>query len=574
MQTKAMTKRTLILVGWTLASYLGGSAAVAQTVLPGSPQQPDPNRDRFPQQLPLPQPLPKTDKPVLPGQTLSPAPTPAQNAIAIRSISVTGSTLFPDAQIAKITQPFIGKSLTREEILSKIVAPITKLYLEKGYFTSRAELVSSDNGDLRIVILEGSLTRIDVQGADRLNPDYIRDRIKLGVTTPLNTAKIEEQLRLLRADPLLDNIEASLRRGEDPAQSILIVRIQEAQNLQVGLSFDNYSPPAVGSERGTAFVRYRNLTGIGDEITAAYSVSTGASNVYDLTYRAPLNPMNGTFQLRIAPNTFKVTDPNFSAFGIRGNSELYEVSLRQPLLRTLTEEFALSIAFAIQNGQTFLFNNTPTPFGLGPSADGLTRTNVFKFGQDYLSRDEGGAWSLRSQFSLGTGTLNATLNADPVPDGRFLSWLGQIQRLQLLGGDALLLFQGDVQLSFDPLLGSQQFVIGGGQSIRGFRQNVRQGDNGFRASLEARFPLARNESGAPILQIAPFVEGGGIWNVNGNPNILPDQRYLVGAGLGLLWEPIKRFNIRLDYGVPLVNLTDRGGNLQDNGFYFSLNYQP
>jgi hemolysin activation/secretion protein len=572
MYTKSMAKRTFLILG-CLATCLASSAAMGQTVLPGSPQQPDPNRDRFPQQVPLPQPLPKTDKPVLPDQS-PPSTTSPTQSIAIRSISVTGNLLFSDVQINKITQPFIGQSLTRDEILSKIVALITKLYLEQGYLTSRAELVSAENGDLRIVILEGSLARIDVEGADRLNPDYIRDRIKLGVTTPLNTAKLEEQLRLLRADPLLDNIEASLRRGTEPAQSILIVRIQEAKNLQVGLSFDNYSPPSVGSERGSAFVRYRNLTGIGDEITAAYSVSTGASNVYDLTYRAPLNPMNGTFQLRIAPNTFKVTDPNFTAFGIRGNSELYEVSLRQPLLRTLTEEFALSIAFAIQNGQTFLFNNIPTAFGIGPSADGLTRTNVFKFGQDYLRRDEGGAWFLRSQFSLGVGTLNSTFNQDPVPDGRFLSWLGQIQRFQLLGGDALLLFQADAQFSFDPLLASQQFVIGGGQSIRGFRQNARQGDNGFRTSLEARFPLARNESGVPILQIAPFVEGGGVWNVNGNPNILPDQRYLVGAGLGLLWEPIKRLNIRLDYGVPLINLSDRGSNLQDNGFYFSLNYQP
>ncbi|MBC7882159.1 MAG: ShlB/FhaC/HecB family hemolysin secretion/activation protein [Anaerolineae bacterium] len=568
-----MAKRTFLILGWMLATGLASSAAMAQTVLPGSPQQPDPNRDRFPQQVPLPQPLPKTDKPVLPDQA-PPSTTSPTQSITIRSISVTGNTLFSKDQINKITQPLIGQSLNRDEILSKIVAPITKLYLEQGYLTSRAELVSSENGDLRIVILEGSLSRIDVEGADRLNPDYIRDRIKLGVTTPLNAAKLEEQLRLLRADPLLDNIEASLRRGTEAAQSILIVRIQEAKNLQVGLSFDNYSPPSVGSERGSAFVRYRNLTGIGDEITAAYSVSTGASNVYDLIYRAPLNPMNGTFQLRILPNTFKVTDSNFSAFGIRGNSELYEVSLRQPLLRTLTEEFALSIAFAIQNGQTFLFNNIPTAFGIGPSADGLTRTNIFKFGQDYLSRDEGGAWSLRSQFALGVGTLNSTLNQDPVPDGRFFSWLGQIQRLQLLSNGALLLFQADAQFSFDPLLASQQFVIGGGQSIRGFRQNARQGDNGFRATLEARFPLARNESGVPILQIAPFVEGGGIWNVNGNPNILPDQRYLVGAGLGLLWEPIKRFNIRLDYGVPLINLADRGSNLQDNGFYFSLNYQP
>ena len=33
-------------------------------------------------------------------------------------------------------------------------------------------------------------------------------------------------------------------------------------------------------------------------------------------------------------------------------------------------------------------------------------------------------------------------------------------------------------------------------------------------------------------------------------------------------------NVRLDYGIPLVGVRNRGDSLQDNGFYFSLQYQP
>jgi len=32
-------------------------------------------------------------------------------------------------------------------------------------------------------------------------------------------------------------------------------------------------------------------------------------------------------------------------------------------------------------------------------------------------------------------------------------------------------------------------------------------------------------------------------------------------------------NIRVDYGLPLVDLEDRGRNVQDDGFYFSVRYQ-
>ncbi len=50
------------------------------------------------------------------------------------------------------------------------------------------------------------------------------------------------------------------------------------------------------------------------------------------------------------------------------------------------------------------------------------------------------------------------------------------------------------------------------------------------------------------------------------------QNFLAGVGLGVLWQPIPKMNVRLDYALPLVNLDDRGRNAQDDGFYFSVGY--
>jgi hemolysin activation/secretion protein len=283
--------------------------------------------------------------------------------------------------------------------------------------------------------------------------------------------------------------------------------------------------------------------------------------------------MDGTLQLRTVIDRNEVTQAPFDEFGIEGESELYEVSFRQPFIRSVREEFALSLGFSHRNGQTFLFNDLATPFGEGPDEDGVSRTSVIKFGQDYVRRDVQGAWSLRSQFSLGTGLLDATINDHPTPDGRFLSWLGQIQRVQRLGNDHLLIVQGDLQLTPDSLLPSEQFVIGGGQSLRGYRQNARSGDNGFRFSVEDRITLQRDESGVSIFELAPFVDLGTVWNHPDNPNNLADQRFLASAGLGLLWRPLPRLGVRLDYAVPFIDLDDRGENAQDDGFYFSVNYR-
>ncbi|NET07399.1 MAG: ShlB/FhaC/HecB family hemolysin secretion/activation protein [Symploca sp. SIO2B6] len=465
-----------------------------------------------------------------------------------------------------------GCSVTWKQ-LQKVTNEITNLYLEGGYLTSRAIPKQVSDGEFQIFIIEGKILdkNIEIEGTKRLHKSYIRNRIKLGIGLPLNVEKLENQLRLLLADPLLKNVEATLK-AKNLGESILEVKVTEADPVEGGLSFDNYSAPSIGSERTGISLVYRNLTGIGDQLAGNYYFTfEDGSDIWNFTYSAPLNPRNGTLQLTGDINRNQITQSPLDEFDIEGESERYEISYRQPLVRSPREEFALSLGFTFQDGQTFVFDQ-PTPFGIGPDEDGISRTSVFKFSQDYILRDLQGAWSFRSLFSFGTGLFDATTNDDPIPDGHFFSWLIQGQRVQRIANNQLLIVQLDLQLTPDSLLPSQQFVIGGGESVRGYRQNVRSGDNGLRLSIEDRITLVRDETGNSIFQVAPFIDLGAIWNVSNNPNSLLDQRFLLGSGLGILWQPEPKLNIRLDYGLPFVDLDDRGDNIQDDGLYFNVIY--
>ncbi|MEM6403593.1 MAG: ShlB/FhaC/HecB family hemolysin secretion/activation protein [Cyanobacteria bacterium P01_D01_bin.116] len=536
----------------------------------------DSNQERFPQSAPILQPLDSNQKPELQTSPVNTEPilNPSSEKIRVNKIQVTGSTIFSYEDFKSIIEPIQGKSVTLEE-LREIADAITQLYLERDYITSRAILVNQtvSDGVIQIRVIEGSLEKIEIQGTRRLKQNYVRSRLLRGSRKPFSNRSLEEQLKLLQLDPNIDNIEASLRPGNDFGKSILSVRVTETEAFRTSLGVDNYSPPSVGSERLRLNTVYRNLMGMGDEVAASYYRSTrGGSNIFDFSYRVPLNAKNGTLQLRTTINNNKVVQPPFDAFDIRGESQLYEISYSQPLIRTPREEFALSLGFTLQNGQTFTFAGA-TPFGFGPDAGGNSRTRVVKFGQDYVRRDSKGAWQIRSLLSLGTGLFDATINSNPVPDARFFSWLGQLQRVQQLNKSHLLITQLDIQLTPNGLLPSQQFVVGGGQSLRGYRQNVRAGDNGVRFSIEDRITVARNASGNPSLQIAPFFDMGVVWNVDDNPNLQPKQTFLAGLGMGILWQPIPRLNLKLDYGLPLVKLDDKGNNAQDQGFYFSIGYQ-
>lgn len=542
-------------------------------------QQPEPNQDRFLTPNPeLPTPIPEEPTPELsepPSTIEEPANIDSSLKIPIERIEIIGNTVLSPETLLPITQPLEGREISFEELVQAADA-ITQLYLEAGYITSLATLPEQDilNGVVQIQVIEGSLSDIQIEGLERLRARYIRSRLQRGISTPLNVNDLEEQLRLLRSDPLLENIRGRLQPGEMPGTSVLLVDVQEDSPWRIGLNVDNYAPPSLGSERLGVSLAYQNLSGWGDTLSANYDRSTtGGSSIWDLGYRLPVNAMDGTLSLRAVFDDNEVTRGPFAG-EIDGEVERYEVSFRQPLVRTLREEFALSAGFSYRDGQTFL-GEVPVGFGTGPDPDtGISRTSVFKFGQDYTRRDLQGAWALRSQFSIGTGLFDATNNGGDVPDSQFFSWLGQIQRVQRLSPDNLLIIQTDLQLTPDSLLSSEQFVIGGGQSLRGYRQNVRAGDNGFRFSIEDRITLIRDEeANYAVLQVAPFADMGAVWNNPDNPNDLNDQNFLAGAGLGLLLQPVSGFNIRLDYAFPIVEIDDKGNNAQDEGFYFSVNYQ-
>ncbi|AFZ27025.1 hemolysin activation/secretion protein [Cylindrospermum stagnale PCC 7417] len=503
--------------------------------------------------------------------------TPVQDSslILVKKIELINSSVPNSRELDPIIKRVEGSTVSLAE-LRKVADQITGWYFQKGYITSIAIVDESaiKDGIVPIKVIEGSVEEIKIDPPTRgVRSEYVRSRIALGIGQPFSQTKLEEQLRLLQSDPLFTKIEASIRPGSIQGKSIVVVRVTEADPLDIRLSIDNYSPPSVGSERLGINVINRNLTGLGDQLAASYYFSTkdGGSKVYDLSYQVPLNPMNGTVQFRGALSQTKVIQPPFDILDIAGESLLYEITYRQPLVRTLKEEFALSLGFTVQDGQTFTFAG-PTPFGIGPDLDGNSRTRTFKFAQDYVRRDAQGVWGLRSQFNLGVGWFDATFNPEPKPDGRFFSWFLQAQRQQRLGQDNILIVQADLQFAPTGLLPSQQFVTGGGQSVRGYRQNIRAGDNGLRFSLEDRIVVQRDSNGKDVMQIAPFFDMGYIWNAESNPNILQEQQFIAGLGLGFLWKPIPELNLRLDYALPLIELKDRGQNAQDSGFYFNASY--
>jgi hemolysin activation/secretion protein len=556
----------------------------AQPISPGQVIPPVPLPPTTPPTLPPPEPLPPPSELLTPPST-TPSTTPSTpeilpsdipGEIQVQGYEVEGSTVFSQEDFERVLQPFVGKISFAQLLQAR--SAVTQLYVDNGYITSGAFIPPQTltGGVVKIQVVEGSVEEIRVSGTGRLNPNYVRSRLQLGAKTPLNVNRLLESLQLLQLNPLIRNISAELSAGTRPGVSILDVTVRPERTFSATIGLDNSSPPSVGVFRRQLTMNQANLTGNGDSFTVNYS-NTDGSNQVEANYILPVNARNGTIRLGFNWIKSRIIEEPFDVVDIEATSYNYDLSFRQPLILTPSKELALGLTLNRRESNTSLLGE---PFQLSPGANqkGQTRLSVIRFFQEWTQRESRSVFAARSQFSLGVGAFDASIR-DNSPDGRFFSWRGQAQWLRLLGGNSndpsrspVLLIRGDMQLADRPLVPLEQFAVGGLDSVRGYRQDLFLTDNGILGSVEVRIPVYRLPDRPGVLQIIPFVDVGKVWNHGGRPN--PNPSTIASVGVGLQWQMGERLRFRFDYGLPLVSSGLRERTLQEQGFYFSFQYNP
>ncbi len=548
---------------------------LAQTLPSGDRQAPtDPLYQPRPGLEPLPT-IPPGAPPPSPLEPLPPAPTPGvpvpgqETRIQVKKIMVLGSTVFSEAELAAVVRPYQNQYLTFEQLL-EIRTAITRLYTDRGYVTSGAFLPPQDDlasGVIKVQVIEGELERLDIKGLERVRDRYVRRRLERAAKPPLNLRELEATLQLLQQNPLFSSVRAELKAGTAPGRSVLLVTLQEARAFHAAALVANQNAPSVGAIQGTLILSHDNVLGFGDRFSTDLGLSSGVTD-FNVGYAFPVNARDGALFLRYQRTRSQIVEPPFSILDINSNSHTFSVGLRQPIVRTPSTELALALSFDWRQSQTFLYGNEPFSFSPGPDR-GTSKVRVLRFTQDWITRNQQRVLAARSQLSFGLPIFGATQNEAGI-DGRFFSWVGQFQWVQALSRDVIAIARVAAQLTPDALLPLEQFSIGGLDTVRGYRQNFRVGDNGIVGSLEVRFPILQQADGIGTVQLVPFVDVGKVWN---KTFPISSPQLLASTGLGVNWQVGSAFSARLDWGIPLVSVERQGNTLQDSGIVFSIRLQ-
>ncbi len=600
-----MKQKKNLLINKTYLIFLSSIIAIAGTEKDALAQQlnnsslaqsPPPDTGQLGQVDSIPSaPIPRNgdDSLIEPGETLPPLEDLIESApeipsdiqqgdpnliFEVREFQIEGNTAFSDLELQELLEPYIGKAVSFSDLL-QVETIITEKYKEAGYVNSGAVIPGQDiaNGVVTVQVIEGTIETLSVEVRQgRLSENYIIKRLKRGTKAPFNINELQEALQLLQLNPLIENLNAELSVGTRRDRWSLDIAVNQAEAFNPVIFGNNTRrPPSVGTFQRGVEINHDNFVGLADRLSLIYK-NTDGSNDYNFDYTVPFNALDGTFGLRYRYITSDIVEPPFDDLDIESRTDEFEIVVRQPIILTATanstQELALGIEFSRQTNETELLDE-PFPLSPGATDEGNTRINAVRFFQDWTRRTRRDVLAARSQFNFGVDVFDATVSSDE-PDAEFFSWRGQAQWLKLINTKSNInfLLRSDIQVSNSELVPLEQFSLGGGESVRGYRQDALLGDSGLLVSAELRVPFVRWNNGQSSVAVIPFADFGTVWGEQELPN--QDEETIASLGFGVQLSLSERLRARLDWGIPIVDVDDRDRTIQEDGVYFSVEVFP
>jgi hemolysin activation/secretion protein len=519
----------------------------------------------------VPQPLEPMPPPIEQPPLQPPLPDIEVPSLVVNKFSFIDNTVFSSSELAAVLTEYLNRKLSPAELV-QVRNLVADYYVSKGYINSGAGILIEDNrslnlegADLNIRVIEGKLTDITVTGSKRLSR-YLKDRLKQ--SGAFNFNRLSKELLFLQNDPVNAEISGKLEPANqvDINTAALNVRVKPAQPYQVGVFVDNYRNPGVGTiERGVEFTALNPST-FGDRLNLIF-INTNGSNLVSANYVLPVTKQNTTLRFAYLYGQNAILEQPFDLLDINSNAQVYSVGIRHPLVRKATpktrSEFALSLNFdhIESNDQLLGFD---FPISRGANNIGQIRLNVLRFAQTFEYRDFSQAAVIRSQFSFGLGGITGP----EFNNGQFVAWRGDALWSHHLPLNLRMIAKAGVQVANRPLVGVEQFSIGGISTVRGYRQDVALGDNGVFGSTELRIPLFQGKTST--LSLSPFFDVGYAWE--DQSEFSSPSELLVSTGLSLQYDFSERLSANLTWGIPLISIQGEQNSLQEQGILFSLRW--
>lgn len=509
-------------------------------------------------------------------------PEPEQPRFDVWEIQIEGSDLIPATAIERAVYPHLGENRSIDDVEAARAA-VEAAFRAAGYATVLVNIPEQDveNGVVRLEVLEGRVARLRVVGSRY----FSLGRIKAGVpalasgASP-NLPEVQKQLAALNKQSGDRKISPVLKPGKLPGTVDVDLKVEDTLPLHGSLELNDDTIRNTTRLRLNGAVRYDNLWQ--REHSAGFS--------FQLTPEDPseVKVFSGTYLFRPeiwdllvvlygvkSASDVTALGSSGGGVGVIGNGIIAGARVIKPLPAVGSVFHNLTVGIDYKD-----FADTVSPVG-GSGFE--TPISYTKFNVGYGGFVLGEARTIRFNLdgSFGVRGLGNTLKEfsnkrfQAKPNYVYLrgdgAWEGALPGSLWPGAQLLVEFAG--QVSSGPIIGNEQFSLGGAGDVRGYFATQGLVDQGVTARLELATPslIADLDSiWLTGLRLVTFVEAGHGRIVDPLPG-QDEALSLASTGLGLRMNTPHGLSSRIDWAVPLIENSEI--EAFESRVHFSFGYE-
>lgn len=514
-------------------------------------------------------------------------------SFVLEELEVRGVFTLDGSLLEEQISSWVGKRVTYNDLLL-IAADITKVYKQNGYVTSRAYIPPQEieNGIAIVEVVEGKIDDIEITGNKYVSNKFIQKRLNQESGDVLHIGMLEEDLVTLKNSSLFKNVHATLKAGNEPGTSDVVLDMQDKFPISVSLGVDNFGRSNIGIYRPSLTVTHNNLTGHGDQLLTNVTLASRTRSIVS-QYNYPLNTKGWTLGGMYAYSKVLINQNNKPINDITGRTHRFQLNTNFPIYKSKDESLNVNgnvSAYLVdsmvyldidkQYQRPFSLRTNPvSPVDLGGrSIKSIFHVRGIRDQENAAVRGVTSGITAVKQDKLGRTILQSTMtNGLDLFGGNqsFIKFNGDVTRIQDLTHGVIGVFKAQGQWTPNRLPGMEQMQLGGANTIRGYNEGLLTGDKGYMLSAEVRYPIKWGPSWFKNkFQGLAFVDHGRLFITNEDyPRAINgtlavgNSGYITGYGLGLRGSINKYLSGRFDLGF----VTNRDQGKPDLRAHFSLN---
>ncbi|MBC7941698.1 MAG: ShlB/FhaC/HecB family hemolysin secretion/activation protein [Chitinophagaceae bacterium] len=475
-----------------------------------------------------------------------------------------GNTVLATEAIERAVYPFMGEKRQIEDVQAARAA-LEKAYRDVGFGSVGVDIPEQrvDAGVVRLQVVEARIVRTRVTGSRYFSQGYILDQVPSAAeggvphfpTLQAELAKVNRTSDR-RVTPLL-------RPGREPGTTEFDLVVQDQLPLHGSIELNNRASPNTSSTRLQASLRYDNVLQLDHSLALQLQVSPEEPRevqVLGASYTVPAGEAGRDSWLFSLIQSNSEVAAGVDSTTVFGKGRIWGLRRTHTLLLREREYHLMTLGVDLKD-----FDET---IEAEPGNGFSTPLRYLPLSANYLAilEDAAGRWQWGAGVSLGIrGLVN---EESEFADKRFGATGGysilkfDASREQGLGATGVRAWlRLDGQLTGQPLVANEQFVVGGVDSVRGYLESAAVGDSGLRGSFELRSGPLPNLGWSALGTVTAhaFLEGAATEIRQPLPGQTSRFR-LMSAGFGMRVASAAFGRLAVDLGWPMRTLgaTQRG----------------